>query len=371
MTAVAFWTDKRVLITGHTGYKGSWLTILLRSLGADVSGYSLPAPTHPSLFALARLETTAGSINSDVRDLDGLCRAIAEARPEIVFHLAAQSLVRRSYEDPVETYGTNVMGTLHLLEAVRRASGVVAVVIVTSDKCYENREWSWPYRENDALGGADPYSSSKGCAELLVDSYRRSYFRTEGQSIAVATARAGNVIGGGDFAVDRLIPDLVRSVGRGMPAEVRNPNSVRPWQHVLDALSGYVLLAERLYAEGGEFAEAWNFGPTAESCRTVAEVADAVVRLWPGGPAWEVDGAAHPAESRLLALDSSKAHSRLGWRPRWGADEAIERTVGWYRRWMDGGANPAAARDGVLADLESYGIPPAAANIDEDPIPRH
>ncbi len=369
MTVQAFWSGRRVLVTGHTGFKGSWLTILLRSLGAHVTGFSLPAPTDPSLFALAGLGDVQGSVFGDVRDPAAVARIVAETRPEVVFHLAAQSLVRRSFQDPVETYSTNVMGTLYLLEAVRNVPDVGAVVVVTSDKCYDNREWPYPYREIDPLGGADMYSSSKGCAELLVDSYRRSFFGTASQSTAVATARAGNVIGGGDFAEDRLIPDLIRSAGGGRVAKVRNPAAVRPWQHVLDALHGYLLLAERLHVAGSEYAEAWNFGPAAESCRRVGEVADAVVGLWPAGPSWEVDGSAHPKESQLLSLDSSKARDRLGWRPRWSADEAIERTVSWYRAWDHGGPGEIAALDSVLADIESYQLPIDSTEFDEAPVP--
>jgi len=363
-----FWRGTRVLVTGHTGFKGTWLSFVLRALGAEVSGYALAPPTAPSLFALAGAGRFVPTVTGDVRDPASLAPAVERARPEVIFHLAAQSLVRRSYDDPVGTWGTNVMGTLHVLEAARRA-GARAVVIVTSDKCYESREWPWPYRENDALGGADPYSSSKSSAELLVDSFRRSFLAPAGHATAVATARGGNVIGGGDFAADRLLPDLVRGAGLAEPVRIRNPTSVRPWQHVLDALAGYLLLAERLHGAGETFAEAWNFGPAADAGRTVAEVADRVVALWPGGPRWECDPAAHPVESRFLTLDSSKARVRLGWRPRWAADEAIARTVRWYRAWADASGAGDAALDAVRADLLDFGFPIDSFVIDEQAIP--
>ncbi len=259
------------------------------------------------------------------------------------------------------------MGTLHLLEAARQA-GVVAAVVVTSDKCYENREWEWAYRENDPVGGADPYSSSKGCAEILVDSYRRSFLAPARHRTAVATARGGNVIGGGDFAADRLIPDLIRGYRAGSPTRLRNPASVRPWQHVLDALSGYLVLAERLHRAGALHAEAWNFGPAADAARTVADIAERVHDLWPDGPRWERDGGAHPAESHLLTLDSSKARSRLGWRPRWTADEAIDRTVRWYRDWAAGGADGESAIRAIRADFLEYGVSDPFP-VDERAIP--
>lgn len=364
-----FWRGRRVLVTGNTGFKGSWLTLVLRGLGADVSGYSLPAPTTPSLFELAKLAELTPTIMGDVRDPSSLEAAVGRVSPEIIVHLAGQALVRRSYEDPIETYGTNVMGTLHLLEAARRA-GVAAVVVVTSDKCYENREWARPYREDDALGGADPYSSSKGCAEILVDSYRRSFLAPGGHRTAVATARGGNVIGGGDFSAGRLVPDLVRAARVGEPARIRNPASIRPWQHVLDALTGYLVLAERLYRGGPAFAEAWNFGPAAEDSRAVAEIAELVTALWPDGPGWESDAdTSHPAESRLLTLDSSKAHARLGWRPRWTAEEAVTRTVRWYRSWIESGGDGRAAIDALRADFRDFGIPADPITIDERPIP--
>lgn len=335
-----FWQGRRVLLTGHTGFKGSWLALWLERLGAKATGYSLAEPpSNPSLFDLARVgEGITRSLAGDVRDLDSLARAVRESRPEVVIHMAAQSLVRRSYADPAGTYATNVMGTVNVLEAARGAEDLRAVVVVTSDKCYENREWPWGYRERDALGGRDPYSNSKACAELVTDAYRRSFFDA-GQTAAaaaVASARAGNVIGGGDWAEDRLLPDIFRAAAAGREVLIRNPDAVRPWQHVLEPLSGYLLLAEKLCGEGrGEFAEGWNFGPSDEDARPVSWVVGRIAERWgdaAGALLWKRDaGAQHPHEARHLRLDCSKARARLSWRPRWTIERALDATVEWYR----------------------------------------
>lgn len=348
-----FWRGRRVLVTGHTGFKGSWLCLWLQGMGAEVVGVALPPDRGPNLFDLAGVANGMRSIQQDIRDAAAVRRILAETAPEIVLHLAAQSLVRRSYADPIETYATNVMGTLHVLEAVRAVESVRAVLVVTSDKCYENREWHWPYREIDALGGLDPYSSSKGCAEVLVDSYRRSFFGGPRARTAIASARAGNVVGGGDFSADRLVPDLVRGAVAGRPVVIRNPVAVRPWQHVAEPLAGYLMLAERLVEEGSAVAEAWNFGPASDDHRTVADLADRFVARWGAGAAWERDAGVHPHEAGLLALDSAKAHVRLGWRPRWRFEETVERTLGWYRLWADG-ADPEALRSAATETLGAW-----------------
>ena len=327
-----FWRGRRVLVTGHTGFKGAWLGLWLSELGADVTGFALAPETSPNLFTAAALERRVESMLGDVRDAASVDRALAESHPEILFHLAAQSLVRRSYHDPVGTYATNVMGTVHVLDAARRASGVRAVVIVTSDKCYENREWWWPYREDEALGGHDPYSSSKGAAELVTAAWRRSF----AAAIGIASARAGNVIGGGDWAEDRLVPDCMRSFAAAEPVVIRRPDALRPWQHVLDPLAGYLRLAERLVSQPEEHAEAWNFGPGADDARRVADVVDRLTELWGAGARWEHDDAEHPHEAGLLQVDASKARARLGWRPRLSLDETLAWTVEWYRRFGAG-----------------------------------
>lgn len=327
-----FWRGKRVLLTGHTGFKGSWLALWLRHLGAEVTGYALTPPTEPSLYGLARVQEGIRDLRGDVRDLESVCKALQATNPEIVIHMAAQSLVRRSYAEPVETYSTNLMGTVHVLEAVRRASGIRAVLIVTSDKCYENREGVWSYRENEPMGGYDPYSSSKGCAELAAVAYRRSYLHGD---TAVASARAGNVIGGGDWAEDRLIPDMMRAARDRRTARIRNPHAVRPWQHVLEPLSGYLLLAERLYRDGQAFAEAWNFGPADEDAKSVEWIAREMTSLWED-VRWMQDDTSHPHEAEYLSLDCSKARARLGWIPRLPLSEALSWTVQWYRGYDAG-----------------------------------
>ncbi|MDC7784341.1 CDP-glucose 4,6-dehydratase [Rhodoplanes sp. TEM] len=345
----AFWAGRRVLITGHTGFKGAWASLLLGSMGAEVTGLALPPETDEGLFVAAGLAGGMRHRIGDIRDLATVRDAVAAARPQIVVHMAAQSLVRLSYDDPVGTYATNVMGTVNVLEAVRHAPDVEAVLVVTSDKCYENVGWVWGYREIDRLGGHDPYSNSKGCAELVADAYRRSFFGGEGAA-RVATVRAGNVIGGGDFARDRLVPDAIRAFRAGRPLRIRNPLSIRPWQHVLDPVIGYLRLAERLAAGVDGTADAWNFGPGAASEVPVAQIADTLVRLWRGRAAWEQDPGEHPHEAHLLKLDCTKATTRLGWRPLVGLDAALGMVVDWYKA-LDGGADMRAVTLGQIAGV--------------------
>lgn len=323
------WAGRRVFITGHTGFKGSWLALWLISMGAEVSGYALAPPSEPNLFTLANVAHGLAHGIGDVCDLAALQESMAKAKPEVVLHLAAQSLVRRSYREPVETYATNVMGTVHLLEAVRRVGGVRAVVVVTSDKCYENREWIWGYREGDAMGGYDPYSNSKGCAELVTSALRRSFFTDSGT--AIASARAGNVIGGGDWAEDRLLPDAMRAFSAARALEVRSPGAIRPWQHVFEPLRGYLLLAEALIEDPAAFSEGWNFGPEDADCRSVREVVDLAVSCWPGAQVDYKPPVGAPHEAHFLKLDCTKAHHRLPWQPRWRLAEAVARTAQWYR----------------------------------------
>ena len=328
-----FWRGKRVFLTGHTGFKGSWLSLWLQSLGAQLQGFALPAPTEPALFNVARVADGMGSTLGDIRNAAVLRAELAAFRPEIVIHMAAQPLVRASYDDPVGTYATNVMGTVHLLEAVRATPGVRAVVNVTTDKCYENREWIWGYREDEPMGGHDPYSSSKGCAELVTSAYRRSFLQGD---TALASARAGNVIGGGDWAADRLVPDMLKAFERGEPVVIRNPLATRPWQHVLEPLSGYLTLAEKLYAEGQPFAEGWNFGPADDEARPVGWIVERLTALWGDGARWQLDGSAQPHEAHLLKLDCTKARQRLRWVPRWTLDTTLERIVRWHQAWLSG-----------------------------------
>lgn len=343
------WAGRRVLVTGHTGFKGSWLSLWLHSLGAEVTGFALPPPTEPSLFDTARIGDAIDHVVGDIRDMAAVQAVVARSRPEAIFHLAAQPLVRLSYEQPVETYATNVMGTVHLLEAARQVPGVQAVVCVTSDKCYENREWIWPYRESDPMGGHDPYSSSKGCAELVTAAYRNSYFSCGGPS--VASVRAGNVIGGGDWAVDRLVPDLVRAFEAGASPLIRSPASVRPWQHVLEALGGYLLLAERLLAGDRSFADAWNFGPSDEDARPVSWIVERMRTAWGGNAAAALpDSGPRPHEAGLLRLDTSKARAALGWRPALRLEQALEWIVAWHKAVGAGGD----AREVTLRQIADY-----------------
>lgn len=342
-----FWAGRRVFVTGHTGFKGSWLTLWLATMGARVEGYALAPETRPSLWQLFGDLPGVESTIADIRDLEALERAMHAFQPEIVFHLAAQALVRASYDDPVGTYATNVMGTVNILEAARRCPGVKAAVIVTSDKCYENRERPQGYREEEAMGGRDPYSSSKGCAELVTAAYRSSFFAA---GAAIASARAGNVIGGGDWATDRIVPDIVRAVAAGEAVRVRNPNAVRPWQHVLEPLSGYLMLAERLCASPAEFAEAWNFGPGDADAVSVETVVTSMARLWGPSVRWKADAGPHPHEAGFLRLDSSKARGRVDWRPRLRLDAALDWTVTWYKSQGQGGDAAALTR----AQIERY-----------------
>ncbi|OEZ31552.1 CDP-glucose 4,6-dehydratase [Variovorax boronicumulans] len=350
----SFWRGKRVFLTGHTGFKGSWLALWLGKHGAIVRGYALAPSTEPSLHALAAARSATDSLIGDVRDLGALRAALHEFAPEVVFHLAAQPLVRRSYVDPVETYSTNVMGTVHLLEAARACGSVRSIVVVTSDKCYENREWQWGYRENEPMGGYDPYSNSKGCSELVAASYRSSFFneaRHGEHGVALATARAGNVIGGGDWSEDRLVPDLLHAFAEGHVADIRNPHAVRPWQHVLEPLRGYMMLAERLYAEGPEWAQPWNFGPADSDARPVSWIADRLVDLWGGGAQWRSNAQEdQPHEASWLKLDCSKARQTLGWMPRWDLRQSLGAIVDWQRAWLDG----RDMTDVTLEQIEQY-----------------
>ena len=334
-----FWRGKRILITGHTGFKGSWLSLWLQSMGAHVIGYALAPATNPSLFEVANVEQGMTSIIGDIRDLANLKTVFIEHQPEIVIHMAAQPLVRYSYLEPVETYSTNVMGTVNLLEAVRGTKSVKAVVNVTSDKCYENREWIWGYRENEAMGGYDPYSNSKGCAELVTAAYRNSYFhpgKYAEHGVAIGSGRAGNVIGGGDWAEDRLIPDMMRAIINSEPVKIRNPHSIRPWQHVLEPLSGYLSLAQKLYEEGPNFAEGWNFGPNDDDAKPVQWILDNLTKTWGDGASWKLDGGDHPHEAHYLKLDCSKAKMRLNWQPRWSLDKAIDQICVWHKAHLAG-----------------------------------
>ena len=325
---------KRVLVTGHTGFKGSWLALWLDHLGAHVTGVGLTPHTSPSLFELARISTRVEDRRCDIRDRDALDKILAEVRPDFVFHLAAQALVRASYIFPVETMATNVLGTAHLLESVRTHVPQSVVVVVTSDKCYENQEWVRPYREGDPLGGHDPYSASKACAEIVAASWRRS-FSGDGE-LRIATARAGNVIGGGDWCPDRIVPDCVRALSRGEPITVRNPTAIRPWQHVLEPLFGYLLLAAKLH-ESPRFAGAWNFGPDDEDTRTVEELVKTVVEAWGDGACWSsVPQVAAPHEASVLTLSSTKAMQGLGWRPTWQFGHAVRATIAWYKACLAG-----------------------------------
>jgi CDP-glucose 4,6-dehydratase len=329
-----FWKDKRVLVTGHTGFKGGWLSLWLTELGAQVHGYARPPNTTPNFFDECTLRTRlASSILADIRDADALSIALQSAKPEIVFHLAAQPLVRYSYAQPVETYAVNVMGTVNLLEAVRNTPSVRAVVNVTTDKCYENHERDLPYAEMEAMGGHDPYSSSKGCSELVTAAYRRSFLTQN--NIHVATARAGNVIGGGDWAADRLIPDFLRALGQQQSLVIRSPHATRPWQHVLEPVSGYMVLAEKLFTHGNQFAQAWNFGPQLQDSKSVQWIVEHLCSHIPGSQ-WSLDRLPQPHEANLLTLDNTKARQQLGWQPRWGIADALQQTIQWHNAWRAG-----------------------------------
>lgn len=331
-----FWAGKKVFLTGHTGFKGSWLSLWLNSMGANVTGYSLPAPTTPSLFKLGNVEDVlVESVIGDVTDLEMLRQSLQKTNPDIIIHMAAQPLVRKSYEDPVQTYKTNVMGTVNIMEAARTCSSVRVILNVTTDKCYENQEWHWGYRENEPLGGYDPYSSSKACSELITSSYRRSFLKST--EIKVATARAGNVIGGGDWAEDRLIPDLFKALTKGEQFQIRNPEAVRPWQHVLEPLSGYLLLCQCLYLEGEKYADAWNFGPRDCDARSVEWIVNQLLGKWPyEKPGYHVIIEDSRHEANMLKLDCSKALKELNWTPRWSLDRALDATNKWFVDYLEG-----------------------------------
>ncbi len=334
----AFWQNKRVLLTGHTGFKGSWLALWLESLGAQVTGFALDPGTQPSLFELARVGSSLDDRRGDLRNLDALLDLMTASRPEIVLHLAAQPLVRESYRDPLGTYASNVMGTLHVLEAIRKVGGVRACVLVTTDKVYANQEWLWPYRESEPLGGHDPYSSSKACCELLAQSYAASFFppdRYDQHGLSLATARAGNVLGGGDFAAERLIPDVLCAWSANEPVTLRYPQAVRPWQHALEPLAGYLLLAQHLFLHGAEYGGAWNFGPGDHDMCSVGDVVAKLASKWPRAPGLLVE-TSDLHEAGLLRLDSSRARQRLNWRPRWSLEETLKHTLDWHLAWKAG-----------------------------------
>lgn len=333
-----FWKGRKVLITGHTGFKGGWLSVWLDSLGAEVTGYSLAPYTQPCLYEVANIRNRVNDYISDVRELDSIRNAIKEHRPEIIFHMAAQPLVRHSYKDPVDTYSTNVIGTVNVLEVVRLEKCAKVIINITSDKCYENREWVWGYRENDRLGGHDPYSNSKACAELVTSAYRDSYFSSKDwheHGVAISSVRAGNVIGGGDWSEDRLIPDIWRSIQSNQSLIIRNPGAIRPWQHVLEPLYGYILLAQRLWENGKDYSEAWNFGPADGNCKNVASVVGRFLDLWGADITWSTTDEPQPKEATYLKLDSSKAQDRLGWHRKWDIEETLVAVIEWYKAYAD------------------------------------
>lgn len=344
-----FWSGRKVFVTGHTGFKGGWLALWLEQLGAVVTGYALAPDQKPSLCELAGVEATVRSVRGDIRDSASLAGAMKAAAPEVVFHLAAQPLVRRSYVEPALTFETNVVGTVNVLEAVRATPTVTTVVAITTDKVYENKEWVWAYRENDRLGGYDPYSASKACSELVISSWRQSFF-TGSREIAVSSARAGNVIGGGDWSENRLVPDCIKAFEKQQQVVIRNPHATRPWQHVLEPLGGYLLLAEKMAEERNAYSTAWNFGPDLADVKPVGWIVDRLVSEWGGEASWSLEGKGQPHEASLLAVDATLARARLGWSPRFSLPEALERTVKWYRRLAGG----AAARDLVVDDIHYY-----------------
>ncbi|WP_372776907.1 CDP-glucose 4,6-dehydratase [Litorivivens sp.] len=329
-----FWVGKKVFLTGHTGFKGSWMSLWLQSMGAEVKGFSLDAEGPDSLFELADIAKEMDSVIGDIRDLSAVKKAMTSFNPDIIIHMAAQPLVRLSYLEPVDTYATNVMGTVHVLEAARACTHVKAIVNVTTDKCYENREWVWGYRENEPMGGDDPYSSSKGCSELVTTAYRKSFFNKTDVA-SVASARAGNVIGGGDWAKDRLIPDILRAFQKGEPVLIRNPRATRPWQHVLEPLAGYLILAEKLFSDGKSYSEGWNFGPQDGDVLPVEWILDYMVGKWGEGASWIVDSSSQPHEAQSLKLDISKSISRLNWHPKWRLPRALDSIVEWHQGWLD------------------------------------
>ena len=346
-----FWKGKKVFVTGHTGFKGSWLCMFLHQLEAEVHGYALEPPTQPSLYKLCNLDEWVHSTIADIRDLPTLQAALHKASPDIVIHMAAQPLVRQSYADPVETYTINIVGTINLLEAIRKTPSVKAVVNVTTDKCYENKEWHWGYREDEPLGGYDPYSSSKACSEIVTAAYRRSFFSDkEKPNVAIATARAGNVIGGGDWATDRLIPDFIRAILQHETVIIRNPQSIRPWQHVLEPLSGYLLLAEKLFREGNNFASSWNFGPEDQDARTVEWIVQYLCNLWGKDANYKISTAPQPHEATYLKLDCSKAKALLGWYPQWKLEKTLKSITDFYQAY----AQQADLRQICLDQVKEY-----------------
>lgn len=329
-----FWQGKRVFLTGHTGFKGSWLSLWLKSMGATLRGVSLAPPTEPALFEIASVAVGMDHCIVDIRDFAAVNEQMSSFNPEIVIHMAAQPLVRLSYEQPISTYATNVLGTVHILEAARNCGSVKAILNVTTDKCYENREWEWGYRETDPMGGHDPYSSSKGCVELVSAAYRNSFLADAG--IGIATARAGNVIGGGDWAKDRLLPDILYSLERNKTITIRNPSAIRPWQHVLEPLSGYIKLAESLYNEGQLNAQAWNFGPYDNDARSVQWIVERMCEKWGRGASWDLESREQLHEARFLKLDASKAREYLNWAPKWSIETALSKVIEWHQMWLDG-----------------------------------
>lgn len=362
------WKGRRVFLTGHTGFKGSWMALWLTQLGAVVYGYSLPPPGEPSMYEVARVGERVHHMQADICDLPRLRAAMQDFAPEVVFHLAAQSLVRRSYAQPVLTYATNVMGTVNVLESIRHTASVKAAVLITTDKCYENREWQWGYREVDRLGGRDPYSNSKACAELVSAAYRDSFFppgKLSTHDVAVATARAGNVIGGGDWAMDRLIPDLIRGFVAGEQVAIRHPHAIRPWQHVLEPIRGYLQLAERLLARETSFASAWNFGPAEEDARPVEWIVGELAKQWSPDASWVIDDGVHPHEATYLKLDCSRARNLLGWRPVLGLSGALRLIVEWSKQWQAGSDMQQITLDQIAAyqGLSQYGAADPERNL--------
>jgi len=329
-----FWQGRRVFITGHTGFKGSWLSLWLQQLGAQVKGYSLPTPTNPSVFDLCDVACGMESQIADIRDLEMIKESMASFSPEVLIHMAAQPLVRHSYVDPIETYQTNVLGTVNVLEAARVVDDLRVIINITTDKCYQNNEWEWGYRENDPMGGDDPYSSSKGCAELVSAAYKKSFFDLAEKPIRIATVRAGNVIGGGDWAKDRLIPDILKSFEKAEPVKLRNPHAIRPWQHVLEPLSGYLMLAEQLWNAGDDYLSAWNFGPHPDSMVSVGAIAESMASQWGSGAKVEMDTGHHPHEATILKLDISRALSKLGWAPKLSLQQALSLIIEWHKAYL-------------------------------------
>jgi CDP-glucose 4,6-dehydratase len=345
----SFWKGKKVFLTGHTGFKGSWLSLWLQNMGAVVKGYALEPNTNPNLFTQAKVAQNMDSEIGDVTDLNHITKSMKAFDPDVLIHMAAQPLVRLSYEDPVTTYNTNVMGTVNVIEAARKCANLKSIVAVTTDKCYENKEWVWGYREDEPMGGHDPYSSSKGCAELVIAAYRKSYFNVA-NSPALASVRAGNVIGGGDWSKDRLVPDILKAFEKKVPVVVRNPNATRPWQHVLEPLSGYLVLAQRLYEDGQLFAEGWNFGPKEEDCKSVGWILDKMVAQWSGSASWELDENNNPHEAGYLKLDCSKAAMYLGWYPKLRLEQTLEGIIKWHKAFLDG----ANMREICLTEIRNY-----------------